>query len=54
MVDSMRVRLDQCKEVLLIADEVESMKVLMNVVYILKVIRRDRWVAWITVAPGAS
>jgi hypothetical protein len=38
MVDSMRVRLDQCKEVLLIAGELESMKVLINVVYILEVI----------------
>jgi hypothetical protein len=41
MVDSMRVRLDQCKEVLLIAGELESMRVLMNVVYILKVIWWD-------------
>ena len=38
MVDSMRVRLDQYKEVLLIAGELESMKVLINVVYILEVI----------------
>ena len=37
MVDSMRIRLDQCKEVLLIAGELESMKVQMNVFYILGV-----------------
>ena len=42
MVDSMRVRLDQCKEVLLIAGELESMKVQMNVFYILAVyVRTD-------------
>jgi hypothetical protein len=41
MVDSMRVRLDQCKEVVLIAGELESMKVLMNVFYILVVTRRS-------------
>ena len=41
MVDSMRVRLDQCKEVLLIAGELESMKVQMNVVYILVVFLGD-------------
>ena len=40
MVDSMRVRLDQCKEVLLIAGELESMKVQMNVFYILMVVTK--------------
>jgi hypothetical protein len=49
MVDSMRVRLDQCKEVLLIAGELESMKVQMSVVYILEVIWEDHCYSWITV-----
>jgi hypothetical protein len=43
MVDSMRVRLDQCKEVLLIASELGSMRVLMSVFYILVNDNRDQW-----------
>jgi hypothetical protein len=42
MVDSMRVRLDQCKEVVLIAGELEPMKVLMNVIYILECVCNDQ------------
>ena len=37
MVDSMCVRLNQCKEVLLIASELSSMKEQVNVFYILLV-----------------